>query len=176
MTTANNPVIRPTHSCFDDALDYIGHRVTENPGLAHGTTLRLVHGIAIVISDVADGLVHGEPFAHAWVEEDVADQAEPIVWQVGILDGARVLFAMPRSAFDRTLKIQASTAYTCREIWIENRRSGTYGPWRPEYLALCRRGKTASITCPRCGAVSYNPNDIVQRYCGRCHQFHEFFR
>jgi len=26
-----------------------------------------------------------------------------------------------------------------------------------------------AITCPRCGATSYNPNDIRERYCGRCH-------
>ena len=32
-----------------------------------------------------------------------------------------------------------------------------------------------SITCPQCGAVSYNAHDIAHRYCGRCHQFHEFF-
>jgi DnaJ-class molecular chaperone len=23
--------------------------------------------------------------------------------------------------------------------------------------------------CPSCGAVSYNSNDIRERYCGRCH-------
>ena len=35
----------------------------------------------------------------------------------------------------------------------------------------------ASIRCPRCGAVSYHPRDVAERpYCGRCHQFHEFFR
>jgi hypothetical protein len=28
-----------------------------------------------------------------------------------------------------------------------------------------------SFTCPRCQAVSYNPNDIRERYCGRCHVF-----
>lgn len=33
-----------------------------------------------------------------------------------------------------------------------------------------------SITCPRCGAVSVNPYDIRERYCGWCHQFHEFFQ
>jgi predicted RNA-binding Zn-ribbon protein involved in translation (DUF1610 family) len=27
--------------------------------------------------------------------------------------------------------------------------------------------------CPRCGAVSFNPNDRRERYCGRCHQFDE---
>jgi ribosomal protein S27AE len=25
--------------------------------------------------------------------------------------------------------------------------------------------------CPRCGAISHNPNDAANRYCGRCHQF-----
>jgi len=25
--------------------------------------------------------------------------------------------------------------------------------------------------CPRCGAVSANPNDVVHMYCGRCHAF-----
>jgi hypothetical protein len=25
--------------------------------------------------------------------------------------------------------------------------------------------------CPRCGSHSYNPNDMEQRYCGRCHRF-----
>jgi hypothetical protein len=28
-----------------------------------------------------------------------------------------------------------------------------------------------SFTCPVCGAVSYNPNDIREQYCGRCHKF-----
>jgi hypothetical protein len=32
------------------------------------------------------------------------------------------------------------------------------------------------IMCPRCGTVSYHPRDVVERYCGRCHQFHDFFR
>lgn len=31
-----------------------------------------------------------------------------------------------------------------------------------------------SIKCPQCGMVSYNPHDIRERYCGNCHQFHDF--
>jgi ribosomal protein S27AE len=31
----------------------------------------------------------------------------------------------------------------------------------------------AGYTCPRCGAVSYNPHDIDQRYCGACHRFED---
>lgn len=30
------------------------------------------------------------------------------------------------------------------------------------------RIQPASITCPKCGRTSYNPNDIRERYCGVC--------
>jgi hypothetical protein len=30
---------------------------------------------------------------------------------------------------------------------------------------------TASFKCPKCRRVSYNPNDIAQKYCGSCHLF-----
>lgn len=29
-----------------------------------------------------------------------------------------------------------------------------------------------SVTCPKCGRVSYNKGDIEHRYCVACHQFH----
>lgn len=28
-----------------------------------------------------------------------------------------------------------------------------------------------TFTCPKCGAVSYNANDVRERYCGACHDF-----
>jgi ribosomal protein L37E len=28
-----------------------------------------------------------------------------------------------------------------------------------------------SFVCERCGIKSYNPHDIRERYCGRCHEF-----
>lgn len=28
-----------------------------------------------------------------------------------------------------------------------------------------------SITCPRCGAISFNPTDIREGYCGACHDW-----
>jgi ribosomal protein S27AE len=31
----------------------------------------------------------------------------------------------------------------------------------------------ASITCLVCGATSFNAHDVDQRYCGKCHVFHE---
>ncbi len=27
-----------------------------------------------------------------------------------------------------------------------------------------------AIRCRGCGLVSYNPNDVANRYCGNCHQ------
>jgi ribosomal protein S27AE len=33
------------------------------------------------------------------------------------------------------------------------------------------RHSQPSFVCPRCAAVSYNLNDIRERYCGRCHVF-----
>src|SRR5579862_2029356 len=29
------------------------------------------------------------------------------------------------------------------------------------------------VVCPKCGRVSYNPTDILERYCGACHGFHD---
>jgi hypothetical protein len=29
-----------------------------------------------------------------------------------------------------------------------------------------------SITCGTCKLTSYNPNDISERFCGRCHKWH----
>lgn len=27
------------------------------------------------------------------------------------------------------------------------------------------------FTCPKCFATSFNPNDLEEGYCGRCHEF-----
>ena len=40
---------------------------------------------------------------------------------------------------------------------------------RSEGVPTPRLEKEMTFTCPRCGAVSYNPNDIEAGYCGRCH-------
>jgi hypothetical protein len=29
------------------------------------------------------------------------------------------------------------------------------------------------IRCKTCGKVSYQPQDIANKYCGQCHKFHE---
>jgi hypothetical protein len=44
----------------------------------------------------------------------------------------------------------------------------------PLTYQLVKTGKGyLGIKCLICGLVSYNLNDIRQRYCGQCHRFHE---
>jgi ribosomal protein S27AE len=33
--------------------------------------------------------------------------------------------------------------------------------------------RALSFTCPDCGKESFNVNDVVNRYCGKCHVFTE---
>jgi hypothetical protein len=54
-------------------------------------------------------------------------------------------------------------------LWWTSREpdGGGFGGKKP-----IRCGSPPSkFRCPRCGAVSYNPNDLRERYCGRCHVF-----
>lgn len=41
------------------------------------------------------------------------------------------------------------------------------------FTIIVQDGKEIAIKCKRCGLTSYNLNDVVNRYCGMCHQFHE---
>lgn len=40
-----------------------------------------------------------------------------------------------------------------------------------EQFKLQRSSEAAKFTCPRCGAMSYNINDIKNGYCGACHDW-----
>jgi len=123
--------IFPTHHCFDDALDLLVQFLREDPagGLEH-SRFWLVHGIA----RYPEGQPHaGERFAHAWVET-----FDKRVWDCGVLDGELITYSVDRAEFYEKLRIETTTRYSARAAWDENRRSGTYGPWQPEYQALCR--------------------------------------
>lgn len=36
---------------------------------------------------------------------------------------------------------------------------------------MTEAGAAGVFTCPRCGVMSYNPNDVGQGYCGCCHDW-----
>jgi hypothetical protein len=38
--------------------------------------------------------------------------------------------------------------------------------------SLVLKGKDVGILCKLCQRISYNPNDVKNRYCGNCHRFH----
>jgi hypothetical protein len=118
--------ILPTHTCFDDALDYLAHRFKQDRRTAKKLTL--VHGILLA----PEGAKKDQPFAHAWIED--GDR----VWQDGFLeDGRRVTWSMSVAEFREKMRPQKETRYTAREACAENSRSGHFGPWVAEYQALC---------------------------------------
>lgn len=133
MIVLDRGTIRPTHSCFDDALDYLEMRILAEPD---PTVLRdrlfVVHAICLA----PKGPSKGRPFAHAWVEERF-DLFACIVWESGALNGERIAYAMEPGAHEAWLSPQQRTRYTLREVRDHNRRTGTYGPWEPQYESLC---------------------------------------
>lgn len=124
---AKEATIFPTGSCFDDALEFISERVTENRSAIDA--LLLVHGIALIPEDQPEA---GKPFAHAWVEEGAE------VWQSGILDGERIYFSAPKEEILPKLRVQEATRYAVREAHAENVRTKSYGPWLEKYQGLCK--------------------------------------
>lgn len=46
-------------------------------------------------------------------------------------------------------------------------------PPEPTYVMIESRSGAPAIRCLRCGMVSFHPDDIEERYCGHCHEFHE---
>lgn len=61
--------------------------------------------------------------------------------------------------------------------WIKAVHSGVYrepgiGQSGSDGLIMGRDGRPR-IVCPNCGRSSGHPDDIANRYCGNCHQFHD---
>jgi hypothetical protein len=43
----------------------------------------------------------------------------------------------------------------------------------PLEVAQVLQALPPSIQCPRCRKISFNPRDVVERYCGFCNNWHE---
>lgn len=43
---------------------------------------------------------------------------------------------------------------------------------QPTYTINYEFGRPISITCHKCGMISYSQGDIEHLYCGNCHEFH----
>jgi hypothetical protein len=42
---------------------------------------------------------------------------------------------------------------------------------RNHHAVVCKVAGKGAFVCPDCFAVSYHPEDLSNRYCGRCHEF-----
>lgn len=125
--------ILPTHTCFDDALEFISIRMKDNPRVA--SRLFLVHAICII----PEGREAGDLFAHAWVEE-VLPLAE-VVWQDGFLNGQRITYSATKESVYEELKPSRVYRYNLRQAAQMNHKFQTFGPWVAELQALCRKKK-----------------------------------
>lgn len=119
--------ILPTHTCFDDALDYLTERAKRDGWELVASALVVVHAICLA----PDGPHRGEQFAHAWVEEG------PTLWQGGILEGQRVFWGASAEEVRAELRVQMEKRYTPAEAAILNRTHNTFGPWDPRIKMLC---------------------------------------
>ena len=115
--------IRPTHECFDDAIDFMVQQLKIDPSLMHKRDLLLVHGICLTPD--------GKPFAHAWVEQG------NIVWNSGNLLEQKIYTAIDRKQFYSECRVTHSTKYSPREMIAYNVTFNNFGPWVLEYRKLC---------------------------------------
>lgn len=113
--------IYPTHTCFDDSLDFLEMLATRGEPFEHYT---LVHAIV---------KPEGKRFAHAWLEVDGN------VLFSGILEGRKAFFFASKEEYYEQLKIVKAVKYTVKEALKENLRTGAYGPWSEEYRKYCIR-------------------------------------
>lgn len=120
-------IILPTHKCFDDALEYLAEAVRDEPNLAEGKDLLLVHGICVAPD--------GHEFSHAWVEMPGAAIFS------GLHKGQLEYFGLPIGIFIQVYRVKETTKYTIQEAWEHNRRSGNFGPWEERYANLCGTSK-----------------------------------
>ena len=123
--------ILPTHTCFDDALEFLDE-LMKGGEVDRLARLRVVHGICLA----PEGPKAGSPFAHAWVEED-GDCV-----QAGLVAGCehKVYFGIERAEFYKMLRVQVSTAYTAQDAMLNNARFGHFGPWENSYREIITNG------------------------------------
>lgn len=155
--------IYPTHTCFDDALDFIDALISgadtnilfpsnQNKFVFHLCDVWLVHGLI---------LWSGKRFSHAWVKS--AD----LIIQAGFFDMKassirfKSYFALPKESFIEEFNPEDMTEYSIPDAIRMNYRYGHYGPWEEKYLSHCLGGSDErkpgnknieSVGWPVCGA------------------------
>jgi hypothetical protein len=121
MTELNLDELRPTHHCFDDAIDIVvGELKVGNEEALH---CLIVHAVCLTPWD--------EPYAHAWMEDPDGFSYH------GYMKGDELVYlrATPGD-LEKFYRPQRCVKYTLAQWRNENERTGYYGPWDPEIWAL----------------------------------------
>lgn len=113
--------IHPTNTCFDDSMEIIEELINSGCNMDR---CYLIH--AICLQPDTD-----KPFSHAWVED------KGRVLFKGCVNGSIINISRTRVSHYNHLRPHTITKYTLEQVAEENRKSGTYGPWKQEYLKLC---------------------------------------
>lgn len=113
----------PTHTCFDDAwefLESLGRKVWSGRYV-------MVHAIVEQVDVVAT------PQAHAWI----FDQEENVVIERFLVEGVPVFIRQTQSEHATHLRVLDERWYSVREALEENYRTGHYGPWEEKFRQYC---------------------------------------
>jgi len=146
--------IHPTFSCFDDAIEFLEALAIAGMPAHKLGQYRLVHAVCVAPD--------GAKYAHAWVEHRLRKSA----WLAGIVEGKRVVYSLRLPELYEIYQPEQMTRYTPREASRENYRTGTQGPWKPEYQALCsderrvRGERPVTAVAFAEGTVTYIPDNL----------------
>ena len=121
----------PTHSCFDDAFEYIELMIKHKPHREIREQYFIVHGICLMPDDT--------PFAHAWVEHP--EKGEEACTFKAIAEGQEVFCTADKPGFYEYYRVQKCTRYSMLQALKMNRQTGNLGPWAMEYKLLCGTDK-----------------------------------
>lgn len=122
--------VYPTHSCFDDAIEYIIHIGETDQGYLKN--LSITHALLKVNNKQFVGQHKGK-FAHAWVN----DKKKKTILHSGIKGGERVIISWDNEVYFEHHEIIEFTEYTVEEIIEMNAKFLSYGPWEERYLKYC---------------------------------------
>lgn len=126
--------VYPTHTCFDDAFEYIELSIRQQfytiPYMKEN--LFLAHGIC--------QLGNGHRYAHAWIEDKGTNE---VIFKglIGAEKQAAYLTADKKDYYER-FNVQETTLYSMREAADLNKATGHLGPYKDEYTKLCGKDKT----------------------------------
>jgi len=134
-------IIHATGNCFNDCAEFINELVNDYPREARRGRFSLVHGICVAPAAAlcSNGLQPDELYAHAWIERRSLNGRETTVLTGGLVGGLHVWLHFGQAKYYADHRITDFTAYTIRQVWEQNCKHETLGPWEERYLALCRQ-------------------------------------